>query len=201
MTATIENPRTRIADRRVRLSCAHLYADGKGAVLFVVRRALDGWLAFDLAGAVTDLVGPLEVVRGGARFADRVFALHADEGEVRAGRALGVDGGREPFAFGGDLFALVRAAEARMAPRLRLFRGATVLDSRASLGEHVTLPATHALVFETPSLVLAHALEPGARVSDVSAATSRLASSASARGASRAAAHVSSNSPARPTSR
>lgn len=148
-------------------ACAHLYATHHGAVLFVVQRAFDGWLAFDLAGTTTDTIGgEFEVTRGGARFQDRIFALHANLGEVRAGRALAIAGGRDAFAFGGDLLALVRRTRAEGRPRLRLLRGATVLDARGAgrgqlqLGRGVS--ATHALVFDTAPALLPLAI--GARV-------------------------------------
>lgn len=141
---------------------AHLYAPWTGAVLFVVHRAADGWLAFDLAGPATDAIdGRMEVTRGGTRHRDRIFALHADLGEVTAGRALAVASPRHAacFALGGDLSALVDRARRELVPRLRLFRGLTVLRARDRGDVEHALPATHELVFETPAALAAPAYE------------------------------------------
>lgn len=160
-TITTAAPSARMANTRTNgvCACAQLCATLHGAVLFVVQRAHDGWLAFDLAGTTTDTIGgEFEVTRGGPRFQDRIFALHADLGEVRAGRALAIPGGADAFAFGGDLLALVRRAREEGRPRLRLLRGATVLDARGAgrgalrLGPCVA--ATHALVFDTAPALL-----------------------------------------------
>lgn len=152
-------------------AAAHLYAPWTGAVLFVVHRAADGWLAFDLAGPVTDSIeaggaiepsgARLEVTRGGTRHRDRIFALHADLAEVTAGRALAIASPRHGarFALGGDLARLVERARAELVPRLRLFRGLTVLRERdARRGERV-VAATHELVFETAAALVAPAYE------------------------------------------
>lgn len=136
-------------------SLAHVYAPRDGAVLFVVQRACDGWIALDLAGRTTDEArGPVGerfvVSRGGPAHADRFFALHDRIEEVAAGRALAVGAPRGArFAFGGDLVDLWRDARFLLAPRLRFFRGLTVLragDERLERG----LAATAELVFDTP---------------------------------------------------
>ncbi len=135
---------------------AHVYAPRPGAVLLVVQRARDGWIALDLAGRTTDeALGEdgerFVVTQGGASHADRIFALHDRLDEIAAGRALAVGTARGPrFAFGGDLFALWAAARRELAPNLRFFRGLTVLrENAARLGRG--LPAESELVFATPA--------------------------------------------------
>lgn len=135
---------------------AHVYAPRPGAVLLVVQRARDGWIALDLAGRTTDeALGEdgerFVVTQGGASHADRIFALHDRLDEIAAGRALAVGTARGPrFAFGGDLFALWAAARRELAPNLRFFRGLTVLrEAAARLGRG--LPASAELVFATPA--------------------------------------------------
>lgn len=133
---------------------AHLYAPLAGAVLFVVQRAADGWIALDLAGAATDAAregagAPIVVARGGPAYSERIFALHDRLEEVVAGRALAIGDPHGPrFAFGGDLLGLLAEARTTAFPRLRLFRGLTVLrdgDPRFARG----LRATPELVFAT----------------------------------------------------
>lgn len=135
---------------------AHVYAPRPGAVLLVVQRARDGWIALDLAGRTTDeALGEdgerFVVTQGGASHADRIFALHDRLDEIAAGRALAVGTARGPrYAFGGDLFALWAAARRELAPNLRFFRGLTVLrEAAARLGRG--LPASAELVFATPA--------------------------------------------------
>lgn len=184
--------------------CARLHATSHGAVLFVVQRAYDGWLAFDLAGTTTDTIGgEFEVTRGGPRFTDRVFALHADLGEVRAGRALAIAGASDAFAFGGDLLALVRRARGESRPRLRLLRGATVLDGprlrsgALRLGSGVL--ATHGLVFDTAPALLPLAMPRAAGAPELSALSD--ARAVAQRVAQPVAQPLADAPPARPTRR
>ncbi len=134
---------------------AHVYARPDGPVLFVVQRAKDGWIAFDLAGATTDDAcdpggARFVVTCGGPAHADRIFSVHDRLDEVALGRALAVREERGVrFAFGGDLLELWRAARYVLAPGLRLFRGLTVLragDARLERG----CAASAELVFATP---------------------------------------------------
>jgi len=140
------------------IQCGHLYLASAGRVLFTVQRAFDGWLALDLAGAVTDAIDArLEVRHGGPRHPSRLFALHADLREAAAGRALAVRGPAADFAFGGDFLRILRRAQHEARPRLRLLRGLTVLDER-SAEVLPGLPAEPELVFELPPVLLATAL-------------------------------------------
>ena len=143
---------------------AHLHAPFARVVLFVVQRAFDGWIALDLAGPSTDAVrarcGATHVVtRGGAAHTGRIFTLHDRLDEVARGRALTIGHPRGPrFVFGGDLSHLLDPREHSAFPRLRLFRGLTVLRDHDPRLAHA-IPATHELVFDTPPARIRAAFE------------------------------------------
>jgi hypothetical protein len=147
------------------IHAALLFSPRAGQVLFLVQRAADGWIALDLAGRTTDAVeARLVVTCGGPAHADRIFLLHDRLAEVAAGRALPVVGGaRARYAFGGDLEELLADARETPQPRVRLFRGLSIVrDERALAGRRSVL-ATPELVFATPPAMLGDAFERAAR--------------------------------------
>ena len=137
-----------------------------GRALFLVHRAADGWLAFDLAGSVTERFVPrggsgrtgIDIVRGGDAFPDRILPLYALDRDPESFGGLRVPGpGGVRFGLGGDVEALVRVAvesaerEGMLRPRLRFFRGLSAIRcrSRAAPEGSILVRATPTLVFET----------------------------------------------------